>query len=62
MSQCQWFLLCTNDATAQVEHPTLGWIDICETHVDWLGTAPSRTQFIPPMAAAAHRHMKGGES
>jgi hypothetical protein len=54
---CNWFAKCENEATSQVEHPTLGWVDICERHIDWLGENPSPTQFVPPMAAAAlNRH------
>jgi hypothetical protein len=49
---CQWFALCEHEATKQVEHPTLGWVDICDDHLAWLGERPSPTQFVPPLAAA----------
>jgi hypothetical protein len=49
---CRWFAKCTNPATQQVEHPTIGWVNICDTHLTWLGPNPSPTQFIPPLAAA----------
>lgn len=48
---CDWFAMCTEQATSQVEHPTLGWVDICEKHLKWLGPNPSPTQFVPPLAA-----------
>ena len=50
--RCQWFAKCTEPAPKQVEHPKLGWVDICEKHLAWLGPNPSPTQFIPPLAAA----------
>lgn len=49
---CRWFARCTEPAGHQVEHPTLGWVDICDGHLLWLGDHPSPTQFIPPLAAA----------
>lgn len=55
--RCRWFLRCTNPAGFQVEHPTLGWVDICQDHLTWLGESPSPTQFVPPLAAAvSDRH------
>lgn len=30
MTLCQWFLLCTNEATRLREHPILGQVPICE--------------------------------
>lgn len=50
---CRWFAKCTNAVTSQVEHPTLGWVDICDAHIAWLGDKPSPTQFVPPMVAAS---------
>jgi hypothetical protein len=49
---CRWFATCTNVAPHQVQHPTLGWVNICQDHLDWLGEKPSPTQFVPPLAAA----------
>lgn len=57
MTRCRWFLHCQNDATSDVEHPTLGWVPTCDQHIDWLGTNPSPTQFVPPLAAnVSDRH------
>jgi hypothetical protein len=50
--RCRWFAKCTNDADKQVEHPTLGWVPCCDAHIAWLGDSPSKTQFVPPLAAA----------
>ena len=52
---CQWFAGCTRPAPQQVEHPTLGWVDCCDQHLAWLGTNPSPTQFVPPLAAGVLR-------
>ncbi len=49
---CRWFAKCPNPAPQQVEHPTLGWVNICDAHLAWLGPEPSPTQFVPPLAAA----------
>lgn len=49
---CRWFAKCTKQSSKQVEHPTLGWVNICDDHLAWLGSTPSPTQFIPPLAAA----------
>ena len=55
--ECQWFANCHNPASRQVEHPTLGWVDICSAHVEWLGPNPSPTLFVPPLAASVlNRH------
>jgi hypothetical protein len=57
MDTCKWFANCANGATHQVEHPTLGWVDICPDCLKWLGTDPSPTQFVPPLAAnVLNRH------
>ena len=50
---CNWFLKCTNKATQQVEHPTIGWVDICDEHLVWLAEddVPNPTKFVPPLAA-----------
>lgn len=47
--RCQWFVMCRKPAPFQVEHPTLGWVDICADHLTWLGDDPSPTQFVPPL-------------
>lgn len=54
---CEWFLLCEDHSIATVEHPTLGDVEICQAHLDWLtadGT-PSPTMMVPPMAARRGR-------
>lgn len=58
---CMWFAACTDPAPQQVRHPTLGWVDICNAHLAWLGDKPSPTQFIPPLAAnvLARRGIQG---
>jgi hypothetical protein len=48
---CRWFAKCTRPAPQQVEHPTLGWVNICDECLAWLGPNPSPTQFVPPLAA-----------
>ena len=50
--KCRWFAKCENEATKQVEHPILGWVDTCDDHIAWLGPSPSPIQFVPPLAAA----------
>jgi hypothetical protein len=50
---CAWFLRCERPATHQVEHPTIGWVDICEDCLAWLGDSPSPTQYVPPIVAAS---------
>jgi hypothetical protein len=52
MPRCRWFAKCTEAATKQVEHPSLGWVDTCDRHIAWLGPHPSPTQYIPPLAAS----------
>ena len=49
---CRWFAKCTKPAPQQVQHPSLGWVNICDDHLAWLGPDPSPTQFVPPLAAA----------
>jgi hypothetical protein len=34
--QCHWFLGCKDTATVDVDHPTLGWVPICQDHLTWL--------------------------
>ena len=35
-SLCGWFLNCRVEAYADVEHPTLGSVPVCEDHLRWL--------------------------
>lgn len=51
MVKCEWFAKCNNEATKDVDHPTLGWVPCCDVHIIWLGDKPSPTQFVPPLAA-----------
>lgn len=53
--KCQWFLGCHADAAGIVEHPTLGDVNICQAHLDWLTDDFSPTKMVPPMAAAIAR-------
>lgn len=55
---CAWFAQCDQPAPFQVEHPTLGWVDICVGHLEWLGDEPSPTQFVPPLATARWRRLQ----
>lgn len=49
---CQWFLRCENPATKDVEHPTVGWVPICDEHLDWLSDQPNGgPKWVPPIAA-----------
>lgn len=55
MATCDWFLMCKNESAGVVEHPTLGDVEICQEHIDWLLTDYSPTKMVPPMAVAANR-------
>lgn len=33
---CHWFLGCRQEAKKDIEHPTLGWVPICDEHIEWL--------------------------
>ena len=33
---CAWFLGCADESNQQVHHPTLGWVAICDGHLEWL--------------------------
>jgi hypothetical protein len=33
---CHWFAGCSNASDKQVDHPTLGWVPICDGHLKWL--------------------------
>ena len=54
---CQWFHGCQALSVAVVEHPTVGDVEICQSHLDWLTEdlsptgAPNPTKMVPPMAA-----------
>jgi len=50
---CRWFAACTKVAPHQVEHPTLGWVNICTDHLAWLSDAPGGgPKWVPPLVAA----------
>lgn len=51
--ECDWFLGCHEFAPSQVKHPTIGWVNICQKHLDWLSEdeTPNPTKFVPPLAA-----------
>ena len=57
VTPCEWFLRCDGDSVGTVEHPTLGDVEICAHHLEWLQTDWSPTKMVPPMAArSATRH------
>jgi hypothetical protein len=51
--ECEWFIGCHNESAGTVEHPTLGDVECCQKHIDWLTTDFSPTKMVPPMAARA---------
>ena len=51
MAECEWFHGCHNVSTATVEHPTVGDVEICQAHLDWLMDDFSPTKMVPPMVA-----------
>lgn len=57
MVECEWFAKCHDPSTAVVEHPTLGDVEICAKHLDWLTEdlspegQPNPTKMVPPIAA-----------
>ena len=55
MSACEWFLNCTAVSVATVEHPTIGDVEVCQAHLDWLTDDFSPTKMIPPMVARRMR-------
>lgn len=60
MPKCQWFLDCHNDSIGLVEHPTLGDVEICSRHYDWISEdlTPNPTKFVPPLAAKHGRELR----
>ncbi len=54
--ECEWFLDCHDESMAIVEHSTLGEVQICGRHVDWLfeehgvGSPVNPTKLMPPLA------------
>lgn len=53
--ECEWFAECHEPSTGTVEHPTLGDVEICTLHQEWLLKDYSPTKMVPPMLA---RHMR----
>lgn len=54
--ECEWFLDCHEESMGIVEHPTLGEVQICGRHIDWLFEDATEgqvnpTKLVPPMAA-----------
>ena len=49
--ECEWFAGCHEPSTATVDHPTLGPVEYCASHVAWLMDDFSPTKMIPPMVA-----------
>lgn len=53
MSTCRWFARCDQPADKDVQHPTVGWVPICDTHLDWLSDQPNGgPKWVPPIVAA----------
>ena len=64
MTECEWFDQCHDESIAVVDHPTLGDVEICDRHVQWLtqdlhedGT-PNPTRMVPPIAARSAARMR----
>jgi hypothetical protein len=51
MRSCEWFATCRAVSVAAVEHPTLGDVEICARHLDWLAQGFSPTKMVPPIVA-----------
>lgn len=51
MTECAWFYHCHNESIGVIEHPTIGDVEICSTHVEWLTEMDSPTAWVPPIAA-----------
>ena len=48
---CEWFANCQNPSIGIIEHPTIGDVEICHDHYDWLTVDFSPTKMVPPMVA-----------
>lgn len=64
---CEWFHGCDAASVATVEHPTVGDVEICQTHLDWIMEdisptgQPNPTKMVPPMVARAARKLMACE-
>ena len=61
MTICEWFLNCERESAGLVEHPTLGDVECCQHHIDWLVADFldnfSPTKMVPPMVARRARQL-----
>ena len=56
---CDWFLDCEEISAGRVNHPTLGDVETCQTHIDWLAEDwPNPTKMVPPLAAKHGRKVR----
>lgn len=56
---CRWFAACRQPATLDVEHPTLGWVPICDQHLEWLSDQPNGgPKWVPPIVAKHFRRIQ----
>jgi hypothetical protein len=64
MTACGWFLKCHAESVAVVEHPSIGDVEICQAHLDWLledlhpDGSPNPTKMVPPLAAKHGRRVE----
>lgn len=56
--ECEWFIACHKPSIATVNHPTIGNVEICQHHLDWLQDDYSPTKMVPPIAARGLNRMK----
>ena len=59
---CEWLHGCNNVSVATVTHPTVGDVEICQGHLDWLmedmtDGRPNPTKMVPPIAAKHARRI-----
>lgn len=54
MITCQWFALCTNEATLTVTHPVMGSVPCCQRCCDKLDMADRATPLADAPALAPH--------